>query len=236
MKYPPVGILNAVARWLFILCLPLMLLTAGIAVAANCSWLYQYGFDKYDVGSTTGLDDDQLEKAANGLIGYFNSDEETISLTVLKDGQPFELFNEREVAHIKDVKDLFQLDYWILVGTLSYILVYACTYLFYREKEYRPMLARSALYGSALTLILMLVVGLGALLNFDEFFWQFHLISFDNNLWQLNPATDYLIMLFPQGFWYDATIFCALVTTGGAIITGTTGWLYLRKSRDSFKK
>jgi len=235
VKYPPVSLLSTIARWLFILCLPLMLLTASIAIAVNCPWLYQYGFDKYDVGSTTGLEDDQLEKAAEGLIGYFNSDKGTISLTVIKDGQPLELFNEREITHLKDVKGLFQLDYWLLVGTLSYILVYAGIYLFYKKVRYRPALARAALYGSALTLILIIAVGLGAMLNFDDLFWQFHVISFDNDFWQLNPATDYLVMLFPQGFWYDATVFCALGTAGGALILGSASWLYLRKKRSSFR-
>ena len=235
MNYPAVSLLSTVTRWLFILCLPLMLLTASIAVAVNCSCLYQCGFDKYDVGSTTGLEEDQLEKAADGLIGYFNSDEETISLTLIKDGQPLELFNEREIAHLKDVKGLFQLDYWLLVGTLSYILVYAGIYLFYRKTEYRPVLARAVLYGSALTLILIIAVGLGALFDFDDLFWQFHVISFDNDFWRLDPGQDYLIMLFPQGFWYDATIFCALGTAGGALILGSANWLYLRKKRGSFR-
>jgi integral membrane protein (TIGR01906 family) len=235
MKHSLVGMFSTIARWLFILCLPFMLLTASIAVAVNCSWLYQYGFDKYDVGSTSGLEEDQLKKAADGLISYFNSDEETISLTVMKDGQIFEFFNEREVAHLKDVKDLFQLDYRVLLSTLSYILIYALIYILYRKKEHRPVLARSLLYGGALTLILITAVGLGTLFNFDELFWQFHLISFDNDFWLLDPATDYLIMLFPQGFWYDATIFCALGVAGGAIIIGITSWLYLRKWGLSWK-
>ena len=104
-------------RWLFILCLPLMLLSAGISLAVNSQWLYEYGFDKYNVGATTGLADTELEKAASGLIGYFNSDKEFIDLVVIKDNQPFTLFNEREVAHLKDVKGLIWLDYRILLGT-----------------------------------------------------------------------------------------------------------------------
>jgi len=227
--------LSTIARFLFIICLPLMFLTASIAVAVNCHWLYHYGFDKYDVGSTTGLEKDQLKEAADSLISYFNSDEETISLTVIKDGSPLELFNEREVAHLKDVKDLFQLDYRVLLGTLSYILGYTLVYILYRQKEHRPALARALLYGGALTLVLIMAVGLGALLDFDELFWQFHLISFDNDLWLLDPATDYLIMLFPQGFWYDATIFCALGMAGGAIIIGIASWLYLKKRGLSWK-
>jgi len=81
----------------------------------------------------------------------------------------------------------------------------------------------------------MLALGLGTLLGFDQLFWQFHLISFANELWMLDPATDYLIMLFPQGFWYDATIFCALTTTGLAIILGGVAGGYLLFTRSKAK-
>jgi integral membrane protein (TIGR01906 family) len=64
--------------------------------------------------------------------------------------------------------------------------------------------------GGGLTLLLVLAMGLGALFDFDWLFWQFHLISFANDFWLLDPTRDYLVMLFPQGFWYDVTLFCAL--------------------------
>jgi len=67
--------------------------------------------------------------------------------------------------------------------------------------------------------------------DFDQFFLQFHLLSFANDFWMLNPATDYLIMLFPQGFWFDATLVCALGTAAGAIILGGLGWWRLKKDR-----
>ena len=112
-------------KWLFILCIPILLLTASIGWAVNSLWLYKYGFEKYDVSQTTGLPEVELEKAAAGLISYFNSDEEYINLTVMKDGKPFELFNREEVIHFRDVKGLFRLDYRVLLGTLIYTSGYA---------------------------------------------------------------------------------------------------------------
>jgi len=224
-------ILSIVAKWLFILCLPILLLTASIAWAANSLWLYNYGFDKYNVSQTTGLAEIELEKAAKGLIGYFNSDEDYISLTVVKDGEPFELFNQREVIHLKDVKGLFWLDYRLLLGTLIYALAYAGVSLFWRRKRYWRRLAWGVVGGSSLTLALMLALGIGTLLNFDQLFLQFHLISFANELWMLDPTQDYLIMLFPQGFWYDAALFCGGITTGLAVILGGVSGGYLRFAR-----
>ena len=206
------------AKWLFMLCLPILLVSATIGWAVNSPWLYKYGFQKYDVSQTTGLAEVELETAAAGLISYFNSEDEDITLTVVKDDEPFELFNEREVAHLRDVKDLIGLDYRILLVTLIYALGYAGISLLWRRNWRR--LARRVVGGSGITLALMLALGLGILLGFDQLFWQFHVISFANELWQLDPAKDYLIMLFPRGFWYDAAMFCALATAGIAVVLG----------------
>ncbi len=220
-------------KWILMLSLPILLLTASIGLAVNSHWLYEYGFEKYAVSQTTGIADVELEKAATGLISYFNSGETNISLTVIKDGEPFELFNQREVAHLRDVKGLIKLDYWVLLGTLTYTLSYAGVSLFWRRERYWRQLARGIIGGSGIALALMLVMGLGIVLNFDQLFLQFHLLSFTDELWQLDPARDYLIMLFPRDFWYDAAIFCALTTSGLAIILGGTagGYLLLARSR-----
>ncbi|MFC2020544.1 TIGR01906 family membrane protein [Chloroflexota bacterium] len=226
MKY-----FNVAARWLFILCLPLLLLTASISCAVNSLWLYERGFEKYDISSATGLAGPELEKTARGLISYFNSSQEFIEITVEKDGQPFTLFNQREVIHLKDVKDLFRLDYLVLLGTLIYALGYGGASLFRHRGRYWQQLARGVVSGAGITLAVMLALGLGTLVGFDRLFWQFHLISFANDFWLLDPARDYLIMLFPQGFWYDATLFIALGAALVAVILGglAGGHLLLNK-------
>ena len=224
------------ARWLFIICLPALLLTASIGFVVNSQWLYEYGFDKYNVGQATGLADSELENAASGLIDYFNSNKDSIEITVIKDGQSFTLFNQKEVAHLKDVKGLIWLDYWVLLGTGVYVLVYAVVSLCWLARECRRRLATAVINGSGLTIGLILLLGLLALLDFDRFFLQFHLISFANDLWQLDPTKDYLIMLFPQGFWYDATLFCAVLTLAmAAILAGVAGgYLLITRRREIF--
>lgn len=223
-------ILGFITNWLFILCLPVLLLTASIGVAINSLWLYQYGFAKYEISRTTGLAEAELDKAASGLISYFNSSEEYISLSVTKDGKSFELFNRREAIHLKDVKELFWLDYKVVATALIYVMGYVAANFFWKKDLRR--LARGVVKGSGLTLVLMLAIGLGTLLGFDQLFLQFHLISFSNEFWQLDPTTDYLIMLFPQGFWYDTFLFCVIVTALGAIILGGAAAGHLVFNRD----
>jgi len=211
------------------LCLPPLLLAASIT-ATNSLWFYRYGFEKYGVSQSTGLAPAELESAARQLLAYFNSaGEGSISVTVMKDGAPLELFNTREIAHLRDVKGLFRLNRCVLLGTAAYALVYAGVSC--RSREERAMLYRGLAWGGGLTLLLMLALGAGILLGFDRLFIYFHLVSFANDLWQLDPARDYLIRLFPGGFWRDAAVLCTLSTAAGAFLLGGAGWylLYRRK-------
>ena len=220
-------IIRVVAQWFLVLCLPVLLLTASVSGAANSPWLYNYGFEKYEVGETTGLAEPELDKIVSGLIDYFNSGDEGISLTVIKDGEPFEVFNEREIAHLRDVKDLFRLVYWLLLGTVVYTAIYVGVSLsLWRDRRFY----RGLVFGGGLTLLLMLIIAVGAAINFGWLFRQFHLISFANDLWMLDPATDYLIRLFPQGFWFDAAIFSAAAAAFGALVIGGVGWWCLKKN------
>jgi len=223
--------LATIARWLFVLCLPVVLITASILAAANSRVLYNYGFDKYAVSETTDLAEEELDKVARGLIQYFGSNQESISLVVEREGEPFELFNAREVLHLEDVKGLFHLDYMVLLWTLGYALSYIGVSFILDRLGFSRRLSRAVIAGGVLTLFLMLAAGLATFFNFDGFFYQFHVFSFANDFWLLDPATDFLVMLFPQGFWYDATVAVALATTAVALVFSGIAWLYLRKTR-----
>jgi len=226
--------LGIIAKWVFMLCLPFLLFTASLTWAINSLWLYNYGFEKYGISQVTGLDEAELDKAAAGLVSYFNSDEEYISLTVVKDGQPFELFNYREIIHLKDVKGLIWLDYRVLLGTLVYVLAYAGVCLFWRKPAYWRRLAWGVVGGSGITLGLMLVMGVVSLINFNWIFWQFHVIGFTaNDFWLLDPTKDYLKMLFADGYFYDVVLFCVMGVAGAAVILGgvSGAWLGLSRKR-----
>ncbi len=220
-----------ISRWLFILAIPVFLLTGSIAVAFNSQWLYEYGFEKYDVAETTGLSKPELQKAAAGLIRYFNSGDEYISLTVVKNNQPMVLFNQREIIHLKDVKGLVRLDYKALYVSGAYSAFFVLVLLLWRGSQQRRNLAWATLGGSFFTLGLIGVLGLMALVDFNTFFVQFHLLSFSNDFWLLDPSTDYLIMLFPEGFWHDATFIIAGATIATALLIGVLAAWYLRRTR-----
>ena len=219
------------ARWLFVLCLPVLLITASIAICVNLPALYTRGFNRYHITQVTGLDMSQLQKAAAGLRDYFNNGQKYIDIVVTKDGQPFTLFKPIEVDHLKDVKALFRLDYKGAAATLIYVVLFTLAALFWWRD--RRQLWKGMRDGAILTLVLMIALGITIAVDFNGFFIEFHILSFSNSFWELNPLTDYLVMMFPEQFWSDATTFIAAGAAGAALIIGGIGWWQTRRAAAS---
>ena len=219
--------LTAITSILFVICIPMLLLTTDLRFAANDIRLYEYGFNKYEVSAATGLDNEELLSVADQMVTYFNSDEESLDI---------DLFNQRELTHLKDVKGLIQLAYRLQLASLAYIVVYIVINFVLRRGAFWRGLARRLIWGSGATIALLAVLGVWAVIGFDSLFLLFHLVSFSNELWQLSPG-DNLLLLFPQGFFNDAALFVAAAAIGEAIIIGGVAWgvLALRRRAD-YKK
>lgn len=231
MKIPGI-----VVRLIFVLCVPVLLLTASLGCAANSLWLYKYGFQKYNVRQTLALSgveltDSGLEEIYSGLISYYNSAEEYVNFTVTKYDQPSDLFTNEESIHFRDVKGLIRLDYGVLLGTMIYVLGYIVLNLLWRKPRNRRHLAWSVFGGGILTLALMLALGLGITLGFDRLFLVFHLVSFSNEFWSVQGN---MVQLFPVQFFYDAAMFCVLAIAAGAVILGgvSGGYLLITRRRE----
>lgn len=225
-----------IAGILFVVAVPLFLIAASVSWAVNDPGLYRRGFEKYNIAIYSGITNSDLERVGGDLRRYFNTGAEPLQVTAPVYGTERELFNQREVDHMRDVKGLVRGTYLVALLTGLYLLAAALYGYCRRRSGFTPELARLLLRGGLLTLTLVAVVGFFALVGFDSLFLLFHRISFANDLWQLNPRTDYLLIMFPLGFWFDATIRVALTTIAGALVItvlgGGMGWRQRRKRRE----
>ena len=213
--------LAAINTILFIICIPLLLITTNVRFAVNDIRLYEYGFNKYHVSEDTGLDKGNLTEIAHKLITYFNSDEEFVDISV---------YNQRDIDHLKDVKGLIQLVYRLQFVSLAYIAVYLGFNFLLLGGAFWRQLARRIIWGSWTTVAVLAVLGLIALVDFNQFFLLFHLVSFRNDLWQLYPG-DKLLAMFPEGFFNDAALFVGGAIILEAIIIGVAAWGFLKRRR-----
>ena len=204
---------------LIVLIVPLLLVTTNVRLVAASPYLYSYGFQKYGIESVTGIEMGQLELAGEKIRDYFSNDQDYLVIDIERQGQKIKnLYNQREILHMKDVKNLIQLIYSIQIWSLLlFITLILIGFLSIRLRKFSNVIDPIS-WGGGLTLGIAAVVGILSLFGFQRLFLFFHLVSFDNDLWILDPRRDYLIMMFPQGFFFDATVFIVVLTLGQALL------------------
>jgi len=169
----------------------------------------EYGFNK----------EDRLHWAPFA-VNYLVKDAEISYLGDLKFESGSPLYNERELSHMEDVKNvvLVALRVWYL--TLA-ILVLLAILAWRRDwiPEYLNGLRRGGWWMIGLASLLGFITGVGILLNPDlfwEFFTLFHKLFFSGDSW-LFYYSDTLIRLFPIRFWQDAFLATAIIALGGGL-------------------
>ncbi len=213
------------ATLVMVLCLPLFLTAAVLRAEINEPRLYYWSVSQPGVLETTGISQAELEQACRQLIDYFNLNAVSPQTEVTMRGARTPLFNERELVHLEDVRDLIQLDYRI--HEVSGLLIAACLAILALFTARPGRAIGTALsWGGSLTLAPALVLAVASIAGFDQLFWQFHVISFSNLTWQLDPSRDRLIQMFPQPFWYASAMLAiglVIVLSAGVLVLGR--WL-----------
>lgn len=226
---------NAVVRWgmalltaLALAAFPVFFVTTSVRIAVNSLSLYTYGFRRYGVSEATGIPAADLERVARAFIAYFNGPEEWLVVRAPVLGVERSLFNQRETLHMRDVKGLVRGVYYAQEVAGGVIGVWLMVGLLGRGGAY---IGWVLLTGGALSLGLLVVAGLALAVAFPWLFTLFHILSFRNPFWQLDPSRDMLIRLFPEGFWFLATMLVAGGSLAQAGIGALVGWMLLVRSR-----
>ncbi len=215
------GLLSKLSAAAFIIAIPVFLVTSNVRFFAGETRFYERGFRENNSAGITGVSLPELDRAAEDLAHYFENDAPLLTTTVQIDGQEAPLYNEREIAHMKDVKTLMGFVYRLNEFSLAVVITYVtCVYLWAREKSLRT-LAVQALIGVGVGFAALGFVGIFAITGFDAAWTKFHQLVFNNDLWRLDPSRDRLIQMFPEKFWQQSTyIIGALTLVEAALIVG----------------
>ncbi len=225
------GFARMLATFAFILALPIALLTTNIRLLANAPAVYDYSFDRYNAEDTTGLSRADLDSTAAALRRYFNNSEKTFFHPVTEGGLQTSVFNARETRHMEDVKRLFG---WVnLAQELSvvYVIAYVIGFFIWAREGNVRQLAAQTLIGLGAGVLAVGGVGIFAAFGFGAAFDRFHELFFRNDLWQLDPRTDHLVQMFPEGFWRDMTILLGGMCAVEAFVIAAVASVYLMGTR-----
>ena len=208
--------------------IPLIIIGSAIRVALTPLFIsVEYrlpGFPPDEYGFST---EDRLTWA-NYSIKYLlgRVSHEELASTTLQDGSP--LFNQRELAHMLDVRVLTHqvLNLWQVLVLVLIAFIFLGI-IFNLRHEILISLKRGAL----LTILLIFGVLIFLAINFNQLFTQFHQLFFEGDSW-LFLMSDHLIRLFPLRFWRDIFIFIGSLS---AAISLLILFIPIRLSQNSHK-
>jgi integral membrane protein (TIGR01906 family) len=209
----------------FVLLLPMLIIGTSLRGLVTDRELMLRGFRDNQVAATTGLDDPQLQRIADAFVAYFQGPPGQIQMQVIAFGQSRPLFNDKEVAHMEDVQSLIQFFLKMQLVAAAAVVLRLGVAVF--SDRARAPIGRELLWSTGLMVALVVLVGVLSLMDFDALWTRFHQIAFRNDLWQLDPTRDYLIMLFPEPFWFTATIRMATTVALQTIVMAVVGVVLL---------
>lgn len=205
-RFSPSDILIGVVFMFFFLSL-------GVIFVVNFRELYYFDINHLNIPEQTGLSKTIIKENYDALIDYnspfFHGNLEFPTLPSSNHG----------LEHFKEVKNIFVSFYYILPITL---IILIGIILYKRKRKNYTYLSVSA----ATIIILPLIVGIGAAINFDELFIAFHKIFFRNNYWLFDPGLDPIINLLPDTFFMHCAILIVFVLLLGSAILFMISRLY----------
>jgi integral membrane protein (TIGR01906 family) len=212
--------IQTILSYIVSLLVPLILI--GTAIRILLSPLYytvEYNMPHFPADEY-GMTKEERLRWAPYAVDYLVNDADISYLGDLKFDDGSELYNERELSHMEDVKNVVQgaLRTWYI--SLALLLTLALiAYRFEWRDTFFNGLRRGGWWMIGLAIAIASIVGVGILIDpnvFWEFFSAFHSLFFEGDSW-LFYFSDTLIRLFPIRFWQDAFLAAAAIALGGGL-------------------
>lgn len=193
-------------------CLMLIVLISAVeAVVYSGDAFFEREYRKYNVTARVDMEMDELLRVTEEMMAYLRGDRADLVVETVVAGENRAFFNEKEIRHMVDVQGLFlgAMRLRLAAGAAAALLA-----AWLLKKKQGLCLLRMVQWGVGLFLGGMAALALLASTNFTKYFTWFHLIFFDNNDWILNPQTDLLINIVPEGFFRDTALAIVLLFLG----------------------
>lgn len=178
---------------------------------------YERTYEKYRVLEDLQMEMPDVMYVTDEMMEYLKGRRDELSVITNVDGAQIDFFNEQDRLHMKDVQDLF-LQGLRLQRYALFLFVLCLVPFMYISKEKIKVLCQSYWIGlgvffSSLGILVYLFSQ-----DFTKYFTIFHEIFFTNDLWLFDPATDLMIRMLPEGFFYDISARIVSVFAGGLIV------------------
>lgn len=204
------------AAWLWGMSLLLGFFLSVVSVCALDEGWYHKWYAADHLAQKLQVPEDSLDEALDMMTGYVKGTRSDLDGSLEGIG---EVYNAKEKAHMKDVKALYdhaRMVMWVCWG------IAAGLGLWLVWKRQFVLMAQGFVSALAAYVIVFGFLGMWAATGFDDFWTHFHQLFFSNDLWLLDPATDFMIRICPAQMFFDLVArillwFVSALTAGGLV-------------------
>ena len=188
-----ISLLFAVALFFFIL-------TFSISLPIYCRPFYYAHIDSMNLSEESGFTKEEIIEAYDAVLDYLTIPDKEFSSGVMK-------YSPEGESHFADCKALFNLNATVLLSSAVCILILL---ILRKTGKTAPFLIgkhQASFYSALAAVLLPIIIGSIAALDFDKAFEVFHRIFFPGKTnWTFNPRTDEIIEILPQEFFMNCAI------------------------------
>jgi len=213
--------------WVAAVAVVLLLVTTNVRATTNSLWLYEQLFDHNHVPGRTGISMVELRHVGATMQEYFASDTEPLVVFAEINGISVSLFGPDEAAHMADVKKLFVKTFRVQVFSALVLAIAVAAAGYAQRRRALSMVGTWLSRGSIIASAFIVIIGVASVVAFRQVFLLFHYIGFPEGNFTFSTQTDYLVRIFPNGFWSDITFVIGAMT----LVEAALIWTAVRVAR-----
>lgn len=202
--------MRRVLSFLFGWCFIIVCVVFSIKSTALNPDFYIPKYEEMELASDIGVSKKDLNQSIRLLLDYLDAKRDDIKGHITWYGVSQETFNKKETSHMVGVKALYQNA--LKAAKMAFIILGLVVLYFYlNDKALMFAYLSKGFLMAMFTFILMLVFfGFWILTDFTSFWTWFHTIFFSNQLWLLDPNTDFMICMLPETIFYKLVLACVV--------------------------
>lgn len=204
-----------------------ILTVIGLAPAISLSVFWFSAFDlswyqakQADIGVNQGLGNERVRQETENVFSFLA-------------GQNFlndKFYSAREQQHLLDIKKLITICKFITVS--DFIILILVLALYWRQAG-KLKSFENIFMASLASLLILFTSAVLILFFFDRVFMLFHQVLFSNDFWQLDPATEKLIVIFPPELFAALGLKIILISILASFLITLASGIYLWRIRNS---
>ncbi len=220
-----------ISQTILFITLPIIILLFSFSYSVFDTNYFDNKFKENNTEQVTGIEHKNLLRISEEILKYLKDQRKDLIIYEEVNGQKEQVFEDRELQHMNDVKKLF--DYGFKIRNLGFVVVIVIIiYLILKDKL---ALLRTVKASSITGLVLIGILGVIMTFGFDKAFTIFHKILFTNDLWLLNPKTDIMIQMLPLNFFIDLGFKIIMIFITISLILILISYLLLRQYKVKYE-